>query len=792
MKTSKIDEFINEQEQIEVPESLPVIALREGPIMFPGSVMPFIAERNITIAAIEYSLEKTDRLVFLAWQKDPTVEKPKIQDLNEFGVIAQIIQMFKNPDGSLKVLVEILKRGFLKADLKRRRFLLFKVEPLEISYKRTKYLRALVRRVKELFNKYVEMTQTIPKEVMLPLEEIDDPDQFADMIASVIPGKFEEKMELLQEVHPKNRLEKILKILNNELQLLQLEEKINEKVKTNIEKSQKEYYLKEKLRAIQEELNGEYEDNEITQLRDMIEKIDAPEYVKNKARTELERLSMMSPYSAEANVVRTYLDWLLNLPWNVVTEDMLDIDIAKKILDEDHYGLQEVKERILEYLAVRKISSDLKSPILCLVGPPGVGKTSLGKSLARAMNRKFVRMSLGGLKDEAEIRGHRRTYVGALPGRIIQLIRQAGSKNPIILLDEIDKIGMSFQGDPASALLEVLDPEQNSNFVDHYLELPFDLSNVIFVTTANITYSIHSALLDRMEVIEIPGYTDYEKLMIAKKHLIPRLLKEHGLEKFRISIWNSALMELISKYTKEAGVRNLYRELSKLFRRIALKIVRDRVKTVRVTPKILEKMLGVPRFLEEEKLDKPEVGVATGMAWTPYGGTTLQIESMVIPGKGTLMLTGQLGDIMKESAQIAISIVRRFCDGLTADFFGKHDIHIHVPEGAVPKDGPSAGVTIVVSLLSAIKNVPVRHDLAMTGEITLRGRILPVGGIREKVLAALRNGIKEVLIPSKNVRDLQKIPKDILKDIKVNLVDNIEQAIKIAIGGVNGNVDKRC
>ena len=792
MKMSRIDEFINEQDQINIPEILPVVALREGPVMFPGAVLPFIAERNITLAAIEYSLDKTNRLVFLTWQKDPDIEKPKTKDLIEFGVIAQVIQIFKNSDGSLKVLVEILKRAILKNNIKRKNFLLFKVEPLDIKYRKTKYLRALMRKVRELFAQYVEMTQTIPKEVTIPLEEIDDPEQFADMIASVIPGRFEEKIGLLQELHPKNRLEKILQMLENELQLLKLEEKINERVKSSIEKSQREFYLKEKLRAIQEELSGENEDTELAQLRIRIEKLDAPSYVKEKAKNELERLSMMSPYSAEANVIRTYLDWVLNLPWHKTTQDMLDIDLAKKILDEDHYGLQEVKERILEYLAVRKISNNLKSPILCLVGPPGVGKTSLGKSLARAMNRKFVRMSLGGLRDEAEIRGHRRTYVGALPGRIIQLIRQAGSKNPVILLDEIDKMGISFQGDPASALLEVLDPEQNSNFVDHYLELPFDLSNVIFITTANVTYSIPSALLDRMEVIEIPGYTDLEKLMIARKYLIPRLLKEHGLEKYKVSIQEAALMDLISKYTKEAGVRNLYRELSRLFRRVALKIVRENAKLVRITPKILEKMLGTPRFLEDEKLRRPEVGVAIGMAWTPIGGTILQIESAIIPGKGSLILTGQLGDVMKESAQIAISVVRRLCKKLNPEFFNKHDIHIHVPEGAVPKDGPSAGVTIVTSLLSAIKNVPVKNNLSMTGEITLRGRVLPVGGIREKVLAALRSGINEIIIPSKNKKDLQKVPKEILEGVKINLVSNIEEVIEIAIDGVDKVVDKEC
>ena len=789
---SRIDEFINEQDQINIPEILPVVALREGPVMFPGAVLPFIAERNITLAAIEYSLDKTNRLVFLTWQKDPDIEKPKTKDLIEFGVIAQVIQIFKNSDGSLKVLVEILKRAILKNNIKRKNFLLFKVEPLDIKYRKTKYLRALMRKVRELFAQYVEMTQTIPKEVTIPLEEIDDPEQFADMIASVIPGRFEEKIGLLQELHPKNRLEKILQMLENELQLLKLEEKINERVKSSIEKSQREFYLKEKLRAIQEELSGENEDTELAQLRIRIEKLDAPSYVKEKAKNELERLSMMSPYSAEANVIRTYLDWVLNLPWHKTTQDMLDIDLAKKILDEDHYGLQEVKERILEYLAVRKISNNLKSPILCLVGPPGVGKTSLGKSLARAMNRKFVRMSLGGLRDEAEIRGHRRTYVGALPGRIIQLIRQAGSKNPVILLDEIDKMGISFQGDPASALLEVLDPEQNSNFVDHYLELPFDLSNVIFITTANVTYSIPSALLDRMEVIEIPGYTDLEKLMIARKYLIPRLLKEHGLEKYKVSIQEAALMDLISKYTKEAGVRNLYRELSRLFRRVALKIVRENAKLVRITPKILEKMLGTPRFLEDEKLRRPEVGVAIGMAWTPIGGTILQIESAIIPGKGSLILTGQLGGVMKESAQIAISVVRRLCKKLNPEFFNKHDIHIHVPEGAVPKDGPSAGVTIVTSLLSAIKNVPVKNNLSMTGEITLRGRVLPVGGIREKVLAALRSGINEIIIPSKNKKDLQKVPKEILEGVKINLVSNIEEVIEIAIDGVDKVVDKEC
>jgi ATP-dependent Lon protease len=792
MKTSKIDEFIREQEQIDIPEVLPVIALRDGPVMFPGAVLPFIAERDVTLSAVEYSLDKTSRLVFLSWQKNPDVENPRANDLIEFGVIAQIIQIFKNPDGSLKVLVEILKRGILKENVRKKNILLFKIEPLEVKYRKTKYLEALMRKVKELFEQYVEMTQAIPKEIAFPLEEIDDPEQFADMVASVIPGKFNEKIRLLQELHPKNRLEKILQMLDNELQLLKLEEKINERVKSSIEKSQREFYLKEKLRAIQEELSGENEDTEIAQLRNKIEKLNAPKYVKDKAKNELERLSMMSPYSAEANVIRTYLDWILNLPWSKTTQDTFDIDLAQKILDEDHYGLEEVKERILEFLAVRKISNNLKSPILCLVGPPGVGKTSLGRSLARAMNRKFVRMSLGGLRDEAEIRGHRRTYVGALPGRIIQLLRQAGSKNPVILLDEIDKMGMSFQGDPASALLEVLDPEQNSNFVDHYLELSFDLSDVIFVTTANVTYSIPSALLDRMEIIEIPGYTDLEKIMIAKKYLIPRLMREHGLEKYKITIQEKALIDLISKYTKEAGVRNLYRELSRLFRKIALKILTEKIETVKVTPKLLEKMLGIPRFLEDEILDRPEVGVATGMAWTPIGGTILQIESAIIPGKGALILTGQLGDVMKESAQIAISVVRKLCEETEPQFFNSHDIHIHVPEGAVPKDGPSAGVTIVTSLLSAIRNVPVRNDLAMTGEITLRGRVLPVGGIREKVLAALRSGIKEIIIPSKNKKDLQKIPEEILKKVKINLVDDIEEVIKIALSGVDSVVNKKC
>ena len=779
---SKLDEFIREQNEIIIPATLPVIPMRDGVIVFPGSVVPFLVGRKKSVRALEYAVDKTDRLLFLAWQKDPQVEEPDANDLYEIGTIAQIVQVMKNPDGTFKVLVEGLERGLLKRKLNRKSLLLFEIELVKVRYRNTKHLQALVRKIKDMVDRYVEMTQRIPKELLLPLEELDDPDRFADLVAPILPGNFMEKYDLLRTLHPKERLEKILYALSRELELLQIEAELDEKVKNKIEKTQREYYLREKLRAIKEELGAEEPDTEIAELKRRLEEGKFPDYVVSKAKAEIDRLSKMTPYSAEATVVRTYLDWIMNLPWMEETEERLDIKIARKILDEDHYGLEEVKERILEYLAVKKLSKDLKSPILCLVGPPGVGKTSLGKSLARATNRKFARMSLGGLKDEAEIRGHRRTYVGAMPGRIIQLMRQVKSRNPVLLLDEVDKMGISFQGDPSSALLEVLDPEQNKNFVDHYIELPFDLSKVMFITTANVTYSIPPALLDRMEVIEIPGYTENEKLMIAKRHLVPRLFKEHGLDELKMRITDGAIMKIIENYTKEAGVRNLERELAKLMRKIALMHTEGKLRSNTISSKNVEELLGPPKYRENKSMEGSEIGVATGMAWTSYGGVTLQIETLIFPGKGQMILTGQLGDVMKESAQIALSLARKICskmDNLPDDFFFSNDIHIHIPEGAVPKDGPSAGITMLVSLVSAVLRKPIRKDIAMTGEITLRGRILPVGGIREKLLAALRNGLKEVIIPKGNSDDLVKIPKRSLSKLRIHKVESVEEVLKL-------------
>jgi ATP-dependent Lon protease len=729
---------------------------------------------------LEESIEKKNRFLFLCSQKDIQENEPKEVDLFTHGVVARVMQLMKLPDNSFKVLVEGVVRGKIVDGLHDGESLSAKVEILKVNYRNTKALEVLIRKVRDEARKFFQYTRRIPNEALQALEGTEDADKFADLVASILPLKLDEKQVLLEIVHPKNRLELLLEILLRENELLKIEEDLEKKVKGKLEQNQKEYYLREKMKTIKEELDGTG-DPEIMELKEKIDAAELPPEVEEKALKQLERLEKSPTFSAESTVIRSYIDWLIEMPWNSESDDIIDIKKARAVLDTDHYGLEDVKKRILEYLAARSFSKGLKAPILCLVGPPGVGKTSLGKSLAKAMNRKFVRMSLGGLRDEAEIRGHRRTYVGALPGRIIQLIREAGVKNPLILLDEIDKLGQSFQGDPAAALLEVLDPEQNKTFTDHYLEVEFDLSKVIFITTANVIYTIPGALRDRMEVIEISGYTKVEKEKIATGYLIPEILEEHNMTD-KVNITPYALSQIIDGYTREAGVRNLKRELASVVRKTALELLENDLDKKKIRKKDVEELLGPPKFLEDERLKKPEIGITTGLAWTAVGGTVLQVEALFQPGKGHIHMTGQLGDVMKESAQIALSLARVRCqEDCDEKFFEKHDIHLHVPEGAVPKDGPSAGVTLITSIVSCLKNKPVRNDIAMTGEISLRGKVFPIGGVKEKVLAAYRIGIHEVILPAANEKDLYKIPKEIREKITFHFVENVDEVLQIAL-----------
>src|SRR6056297_165578 len=780
-KFKALEEFASEGKGSEdIPETLPVIPMRTNMLVYPGSVIPFYIGREKSLNSLEESIEKKNRFLFLCSQKDIQENDPVEEDLYIHGVVARIMQLMKLPDNSFKVLVEGVVRGKITSGLQDGESLSAEVEILKVKYRNTKSLEVLIRKVKEEARKFFQFTRRIPNEALQALESTEDTDKFADLVASILPLKLEEKQVLLEIVHPKNRLELLLEILLRENELLKIEEDLEKKVKGKLEQNQKEYYLREKMKTIKEELDGTG-DPEIMELRERIEEASLPEEVEEKAYKQLERLEKSPTFSAESTVIRTYIDWLLEMPWNEESDDILDIKKARTVLDTDHYGLEEVKKRILEYLAARSFSKGLKAPILCLVGPPGVGKTSLGKSLARAMNREFVRMSLGGMRDEAEIRGHRRTYIGALPGRIIQLIREASVKNPLILLDEIDKLGQSFQGDPAAALLEVLDPEQNKTFTDHYLEVEFDLSKVIFITTANVLYSIPDALRDRMEVIEISGYTKVEKERIASGYLIPEILEEHNMSD-NVNITPYALSQIIDGYTREAGVRNLKRELASVVRKTALELLENDLDRKKIRKNDVEELLGPPKFLEDERLKEPEIGITTGLAWTAVGGTVLQVEALFQPGKGKIHMTGQLGEVMKESAQIALSLAQVRCQGDCADdFFEKHDIHLHVPEGAVPKDGPSAGVTLITSIVSCLKNKPVRHDLAMTGEIGLRGKVFPIGGVKEKVLAAYRIGIHQVILPSANEKDLYKIPKEIREKITFHFVDTVDEVLQIAL-----------
>ncbi len=780
-KFKALEDFASEGKGSEdIPETLPVIPMRTNMLVYPGSVIPFYIGREKSLNSLEESIEKKNRFLFLCSQKDIQENEPKEIDLYTHGVVARIMQLMKLPDNSFKVLVEGVVRGKIVDGLQDGESLSAKIEVLQAKYRNTKALEVLIRKVKEEARKFFQYTRRIPNEAVQALEGTEDADKFADLVASILPLKLDEKQVLLEIIHPKNRLELLLEILLRENELLKIEEDLEKKVKGKLEQNQKEYYLREKMKTIKEELEGAG-DPEIIELKERIDAAQLPSQVEEKAFKQLERLEKSPTFSAESTVIRSYIDWLLELPWNDETDDIIDIKKARNVLDSDHYGLEEVKKRILEYLAARSFSKGLKAPILCLVGPPGVGKTSLGKSLAKAMNRKFVRMSLGGMRDEAEIRGHRRTYVGALPGRIVQLIREAGVKNPLILLDEIDKLGQSFQGDPAAALLEVLDPEQNKTFTDHYLEVEFDLSKVIFITTANVLYTIPDALRDRMEVIEISGYTKIEKGKIAGGYLIPEILVEHNMSD-KVNITSYALSQIIDGYTREAGVRNLKRELASVVRKTALELLENDLDYKKIRKKDVEELLGPPKFLEDERLKRPEIGITTGLAWTAVGGTVLQVEALFQPGKGKIHMTGQLGDVMKESAQIALSLAQVRCQKDCAkDFFEKHDIHLHVPEGAVPKDGPSAGVTLITTIVSCLKNKPVRNDVAMTGEISLRGKVFPIGGVKEKVLAAYRIGIHEVILPAANEKDLHKIPKEVREQITFHFVDSVDEVLKIAL-----------
>ncbi len=778
-----MDNFLEEKE-ITIPEAVPVLPVKDL-VVFPSMILPIFVGREISLKAVDEAL-KGDKLVLMVTQRDPSLEELTYEDLYTVGTVCLIMRQLRLPDGRLKLLVQGITKAKVEKYVRNESFLQAQVKVLEDRPvpEITVEIEALVRNVREQSEKILSLKGLDYDDIIAILTSIEDPGQLADIIASNLRFKVSEAQEILETLDPIERLRKVNDLLRKELQVSTVQAKIQSEAREEIDKVQREYFLREQLKAIKREL-GEFDefDEEIEELQEKIEKARMPKAVKEEALKQLDRLEMMHPDSADANVIRTYLDWLVSLPWRKSTRDKMDIKTAKMILDEDHYDLEKVKERILEYLSVRKLNPKAKGPILCFVGPPGVGKTSLGKSIARALGRKFVRISLGGIRDEAEIRGHRRTYIGALPGRIIQGLKQANTNNPVFMLDEIDKIGADFRGDPASALLEVLDPEQNTGFSDHYLNVPFDLSKVMFITTANVTDTIPSALKDRMEIIEIPGYTEEEKLQIALKYLIPRQIKEHGLSPDNISIPAATVKRIISHYTQEAGVRNLEREIGSLCRKVARKIAEGQKGPFKITPQKLRTYLGLPKYRPEMEVEESEVGVATGLAWTPYGGEILRVEAIVMKGKGNLVLTGQMGDIMQESAKAALSYVRSRAKvlNLKEDFYEKIDVHIHVPEGAVPKDGPSAGITMATALISALINQPVDKEIAMTGEITLRGRILPVGGIKEKILAAARAKVKCVILPERNKEDLTEVPVSAKRKLRFKFVRNMDQVIKEAL-----------
>ncbi len=774
-------------ERAPIPEVLPLIPLRDL-IIFPNLVVPLFVGRERSISALEQSM-RTDHLVALVTQHAAETQDPEPDEIYEVGCVVTVLQELKLPDGTAKALVEGIQRVRILEYLSTDPYLQVRVEVINEPERADVEAQALMRNLVSDFESASHLGKPIPQEVLMAASAIEEPGRLADFVTFHLSLKVEEKQEILEALDPKERLRKTSEYLRKELEILELGSKIQSRVKESMSKSQREYFLREQLKAIQQEL-GQFDEMqaEVDEYKDKIEAAGMPEPVAEKALKELGRLEKMPQAAAETAVIRTYLDWLVGLPWQVSDEEKLDLLQAQECLDEDHYGLEKVKERVLEYLAVHKLTDHMRGPILCFVGPPGVGKTSIGKSIARALNRKFIRVSLGGVRDEAEIRGHRRTYVGALPGRIIQSISQAGTNNPVFMMDEIDKVGADFRGDPTSALLEVLDPEQNNSFQDHYLEAPFDLSDVMFITTANLLDPIPPALKDRMEVIHFPGYTEDEKLHIARKYLIPKQLKEHGLRPALLSISDSAIREIIRRHTREAGVRNLERSIATICRQVARQVVEGRTGKTSVTGKSMHDYLGPARFTFGLAEKKNEVGVATGLVWTEVGGDVIFIEATKMKGKGALMLTGQLGDVMRESAQAAVSWIRANAADLGIDpaFADEVDLHIHVPAAAIPKDGPSAGITMAAALASVLTGTKVRREVAMTGEITLRGRVLPIGGLKEKLLAAHRAGIKTVLIPKENLRDLELVPEHVRTDMEIVPVENMAEVLERAFARGRG------
>jgi len=779
------EEEKTEESPIKIPEILPVLPLRDI-VVFPFMIVPLFVSRERSIKAVDQSLSE-NRLIFLISQKDTEQDEPGLDDLYKTGTVAIIMRMLKLPDGRLRILAQGLSRAkveyfdetskpYLQAKINVINEPILENPPVEIT--------ALIRNVRGSLEKAVNLGKNISSEVMVLIVNLDDPGRLADLVASNLELKTEDAQTALDLTDPVARLKKIHELLAKELELLTVQQEINIQAKGEIDKSQREFYLRQQLKAIQQELGeGSEVSEEAQQLREKIAAAKMSKEVTEECERQLKKLERMHPDSAETSTIRNYLDWMVSLPWSISTKDNLDLRRAQRILDEDHHGLEKIKERIIEYLAVRKLKGDTKGPILCFVGPPGVGKTSLGRSIARALDRKFVRLSLGGVHDEAEIRGHRRTYVGAMPGRIIQGINQGGSNNPVFMMDEVDKIGMDYRGDPSSALLEVLDPEQNATFRDNYLNVAFDLSKVLFITTANLMDPIQPAFRDRMEVIELSGYTEEEKLAIAKKHLLPKQFSEHGLKTKQIIFSDSALRTMISQYTREAGLRNLEREIGSVCRKVARRIAEGKKGAFRISSESLQEYLGSPKIHPEELLKKDQIGVATGLAWTPTGGEIMFIEATAMRGKGNLLLTGKLGDVMKESAQAALSYTRSKAKELGIDdqFFQDHDLHIHVPEGAIPKDGPSAGITMATAMISLFTGRPVRKGVAMTGEITLRGNVLPIGGLKEKILAARRAKIRTVIIPHLNKKDVDELPKNLREVMEIIPVEEVKQVLSIAL-----------
>src|SRR5687767_13355085 len=779
----KVEDSENKGSQVEIPEVLPLLPIRDI-VIYPYMMLPLFVGRDVSIRAVEESLSR-DRLIFLVAQKNSSEESPTPSEIHKVGTIASIMRMLKLADGRVKILVQGLSKGEVDIFTRERPYFEVKIRkvieptlqqvPIEVE--------ALMRTAKEKIEQILNL-KNLPPEIVMVTDNISDPGVLADLVASNLRLKIEESQAILEIFDPIDRLKKVNDLLSRELELSTMQARIQSQAKEEMSKTQRDYYLREQLKQIQQELGeGDERAEEINELKKQIDKAKMPAEVKPEAEKQLRRLEQMHPESSEASLVRTYLDWLVELPWNKRTKDNLNIKKAKDVLDEDHYNLEKIKERILEYLAVNKLRRKIKGPILCFVGPPGVGKTSLGRSIARSLGRNFVRVSLGGVRDEAEIRGHRRTYVGALPGRVIQGIKQAGSNNPVFMLDEIDKVGADFRGDPSAALLEVLDPEQNHAFSDHYLNLPFDLSNTLFICTANLLDPVPAALADRMEVIQLSGYTNEEKLEIARKYLIPRQFEDNGLSAKTIEISDDAMLRIIGEYTKEAGLRNLEREIASICRKVARKVAEGKTELTRITRANVHSFLGAPKFLPEAEQEHHEIGVATGLAWTSAGGEILYVEASLSKGRGNLTLTGQLGDVMKESAQAAVSYARAHAKKLDIeeDFYQKLDIHIHVPAGAIPKDGPSAGITMATALISALTKQPVSRDVAMTGEITLRGRVLPIGGLKEKSLAAFRAGIKTIILPDRNEKDLAEIPKALRRKLCCVIAKNMSDVLDVAL-----------